>query len=89
MTTVTWKKTTDLIVTSVREQMLRLKAYYRCMGSCWDCKKQLAFHDYDDSAKATGWRVARQALHAPLGGLVGEARSLPVCLDCHQRRLAA
>ena len=89
MTTVTWKKTTDLIATSVREQMLRLKAYYRCMGSCWDCKRRLAFYDYDDGGKPTGWRVARQAPHPPPAELAGEARIVPVCLDCHQRRMAA
>lgn len=91
MATVTWKKTTDLIVSSVREQMLRLKTYYRCMGSCQDCKKRLAFNDYDDSGRNTGWRIARAAHEAglPRRGGISEARTVPVCMECHQRREAA
>ncbi len=89
MTTVTWKKTTDLIVTSVREQMLRLKTYYRCMGSCQDCKRRLAFNDYEDAGRNTGWRIARATTEAGTRSGIAEARTVPVCMDCHQRRLAA
>jgi hypothetical protein len=89
MSTVAWKKTTDLIVNNVREQMLRLKTYYRCMGGCWDCKRRLSFYDYDDASRVTGWRIARLDPDAPRRASVSEARTVPVCLECHQRRLAA
>jgi hypothetical protein len=88
MTTVTWKKTTDLIVTSVREQMLRLKTYYRCMGSCSDCKQKLAFNDYDDAGRITGWRIVRSAAETRHAAL-SDVRTAPVCIACHERRRAA
>ena len=84
-----WKKTTDLIVTSARQQMMRLKTYYRCMGNCWDCKKKLAFYDYDAADRVTGWRIAQHVGNARLQDAKGEARAVPVCLECHQRRAVA
>ncbi len=84
-----WKKTTDLIVTNVREQMARLKAYYRHMGSCWDCKKKLVFYDYDLSHKPGGWKIALHVNPAMLQAPQLQARTVPVCIDCHQRRAAA
>ena len=84
-----WKKTTDLIVTSIREEMVRLKTYYRHMGSCWDCKKKLAFYDYDRAERATAWRIAQHVLKDALREAKVESRAVPVCMECHQRRAIA
>ena len=84
-----WKKTTDLIVTSVREQMMRLKTYYQHMGSCWDCKKKLAFYDFDLNHKPGGWKIAHHVNPAKLQAAQLQARTVPVCIACHDRRSAA
>lgn len=84
-----WKMTTDLIVTSVREQMARLKTYYRQMGNCWDCKKKLAYYDYDLAHKPGGWKIALHVNPAKLHEAELQARMVPVCMDCNERRSAA
>lgn len=84
-----WKKATDVIVISVRQQMMRLKTYYRHMGSCCDCKKKLAFYDFDLPHKPGGWKIAMHVNPAKLQLPQTQARTVPVCMDCHLRRSAA